>query len=794
MPNAFLDPVADPVGDLVSRYVRTHGPFTAQDAATRLGLGIAIVTDALRRLASDRRVVEGEFRPGATGSEWVDAEVLRRLRSRSLAALRSEVEPVAQQTLGRFLPDWQHVGQPGTSAPGLRGIDGVVSAIDQLAGVALPASTWESLVLPSRVRDYSPAMLDELTTTGEVLWSGRGELSGGDGWLALHLADTAPLTLAEPTLTDQGELHGRVIDALAGGGAFFFRQLATALAVTGPVDDKDLALALWDLTWAGLVSNDTLAPLRSRLGATTTRPRATPPSRALRGRGRASAARSVAASLAATAPPTVAGRWSLLPAPEASPTVRATALAEQLLERHGIVTRGAVMSEGVVGGFPTAYKVLSGLEETGRTRRGYFIEGLGAAQFATPATVDRLRAFAGERDTEADAADRSAHGAHPRRDRPREPVRRRARLARRPRGTARRPPPRPQAGRTRRAGRRRPRALRRARRQDGARLHRRPGATGCGGRVARGDDPCHGRAAPHREGGRGLRDRHPARRRPHGIRIRADAAGPAAARLGERVPEGDTVWKTAQLQNAALAGATLTGFDLRVPKFATADLTGETVHEVVSRGKHLLHRIGEFTLHTHLKMEGAWRTYAPGEKWRRPAFQARAVLTTADVVSVGFELGTTELLPTADEETVVGHLGPDLLGPDWDAGEAARRARRRSRRSRSTSRPSTSATWPASATSTPTSSASCAACCRPGRSARSPTSRRSSTWPSGCCRPTRIAGCVPRRATCDPATRSWVYGRRGRPCRRCGTRLLGGELGRDHAGAHRHLVPELPAT
>jgi ATP-dependent Lhr-like helicase len=404
VPNAFLDPVADPVGDLVSRYVRTHGPFAATDAATRLGLGVAIVTDALRRLAGDRRVVEGEFRPGATGSEWVDAELLRRLRSRSLAALRSEVEPVPQVTLGRFLPDWQHVGPVG--AGGLRGIDGLISAIDQLAGVALPASTWESLVLPARVRDYSPAMLDELTTSGEVIWSGRGELSGGDGWLALHLADSAPLTLAEPTFTDQGDLHGRVIDALAGGGAFFFRQLATALAVTGPVDDKELATALWDLTWSGLVSNDTLAPLRSRLGATTTRARATPPSRALRGRGRAAVARSVAASLAATAPPTVAGRWSLLPAPEASATLRATAMAEQLLERHGIVTRGAVMSEGVVGGFPTAYKVLSGLEETGRTRRGYFIDGLGAAQFATPATVDRLRAFSADRETEAESGDR----------------------------------------------------------------------------------------------------------------------------------------------------------------------------------------------------------------------------------------------------------------------------------------------------------------------------------------------------------------------------------------------------
>ncbi|HTE60089.1 MAG TPA: crosslink repair DNA glycosylase YcaQ family protein, partial [Solirubrobacteraceae bacterium] len=393
VPAAFLDPVTDPVGDLVSRYTRTHGPFTTQDAATRLGLGTAVVSDALKRLASDRRVVEGEFRPGATGSEWVDAEVLRRLRSRSLAALRSEVEPVPQLALGRFLPEWQHM--PAR----LRGIDGLVSAIDQLAGVAIPASTLESLVLPGRVRDYSPAMLDELTTTGEVLWSGRGELTGGDGWISLHLADSAPLTLLEPTLVEQTELHGRIIDALAGGGAYFFRQLSSALAITAPVEDKDLALALWELVWAGLLSNDTLAPLRSRLGATTTRPR-TPRSRERRARAR------VSATLAATAPPTVAGRWSLLPAPEASPTVRATALAEQLLERHGVVTRGAVQAEGVIGGFSTAYKVLSGLEETGRTRRGYFIEGLGAAQFATPATVDRLRAVAA--DAEPDGGERRA--------------------------------------------------------------------------------------------------------------------------------------------------------------------------------------------------------------------------------------------------------------------------------------------------------------------------------------------------------------------------------------------------
>jgi ATP-dependent Lhr-like helicase len=399
VPSAFLDPVGDPVGDLVSRYTRTHTPFPASEAAARLGLGVAVVTDALRRLASDRRVVEGEFRPGATGSEWVDSEVLRRLRSRSLAALRSEVEPVPQAALGRFLPDWQKVGSLDANTagprPGLRGIDGLVSAIDQLAGMAIPASAWESMVLPSRVRDYSPAMLDELTTTGEVLWAGRGELSGGDGWLSLHLADNAPLTLAEPSLTDASELHDRILLALTGGGAYFFRQLSASLASTGAVDDVSLATALWELVWAGLVGNDTLAPVRARLGATPRSRSVTPRNRAYRGT-RARVASSVAAKLAGAAPANVAGRWSLLPETEIATTPRATALAEQLLERHGVVTRGAVVSEGVVGGFALAYKVLSGLEETGRTRRGYFIEGLGAAQFATPATVDRLRAFVDE--------------------------------------------------------------------------------------------------------------------------------------------------------------------------------------------------------------------------------------------------------------------------------------------------------------------------------------------------------------------------------------------------------------
>ncbi|GAB3607827.1 ATP-dependent helicase [Conyzicola nivalis] len=377
VPAAFIEPVADPLGDLIGRFARTHGPFTVADAASRFGLGVAVVLDTLRRLASERRVIEGEFRPGATGSEWCDVEVLRRLRSRSLAALRHEVEPVDAPTLGRFLPAWQHVGS------NLTGIDGLVQVIDQLSGVALPASAWETLVLPARLRNYSPAWLDELTLTGEVVWSGRGSLPGSDGWVSLHLAETAPLTLAEPSGDETTELQRSILANLAGGGAFFFRQLSGAV---GSMDDKELTTALWDLVWAGLVTNDTFSPLRSYLGGKAAPKRAPSRSRAYRGRARPSLPSQAGA-------PNVGGRWSLLPLAEGDTTIRAKSMAELLLERHGVVTRGAVVSEGIRGGFSLAYKVLSGFEEIGRARRGYFVEGLGAAQFATGATVDRLRAF-----------------------------------------------------------------------------------------------------------------------------------------------------------------------------------------------------------------------------------------------------------------------------------------------------------------------------------------------------------------------------------------------------------------
>ncbi|WP_144753442.1 ATP-dependent helicase [Curtobacterium pusillum] len=386
VPTAFVEPVADPLGDLVGRYARSHGPFSAQDAAARLGLGIAVVQDTLRRLVADRRVVEGEFRPDRQGAEWCDAEVLRRIRTKSLAALRHEVEPVSPDTLARFLPAWQHVHTPGARG-GLRGVDGVLQVIDQLAGVALPASAWETLVLPARVTDYAPSMLDELTATGEVLWSGGGTLPGNDGWVRLHLADTAATTLAEPSGDETTELQRDVLGALAGGGAYFFRQLGQAV---GSTDDQALSTALWDLVWAGQITNDTFAPLRSMLGGkakSTSAPRA----RAYRGRPRPTMPTQ-------SGPPSVGGRWSLLPLAESDATVRAAATAGQLLERYGVVTRGAVQVEGVRGGFAGVYRVLSRFEESGRARRGYFVEGLGAAQFATGPTVDRLRTYARDLD------------------------------------------------------------------------------------------------------------------------------------------------------------------------------------------------------------------------------------------------------------------------------------------------------------------------------------------------------------------------------------------------------------
>ncbi len=387
VPEAFLDIVSDPLGDLVSRYARTHGPFKPDDVARRFGLGVAVVHAVLARLAAAGRIVEGELRPGGAGTDWCDAEVLRMLRRRSLAVLRQEAEPVPAVALARFLPSWQGVGSTMT------GPDGVLRIIEQLAGAAVPASALERLVLPVRVRAYSPAWLDELTTSGEVVWAGQGALPGDDGWVSLHPAESAPATVAVDPLFAPSELQQLILTALSDDAALFFRSLSDRVAQSGGelVDDSVLGAAVWELVWAGRITNDTLAPLRALTagGGRHRSPRPAPRSRYARaGRPRLPTR---------SGPPTLAGRWSLLPAPEPDPTRRAAAVAETLLDRHGVVTRGAVAAERVEGGFAATYRVLSAFEDMGRCRRGYVVEGLGAAQFAAPGAVDRLRATVSER-------------------------------------------------------------------------------------------------------------------------------------------------------------------------------------------------------------------------------------------------------------------------------------------------------------------------------------------------------------------------------------------------------------
>ncbi len=422
IPVAFTELLPDPLGDLAARYARTHGPFTAIDVAHRYGLGIAVIAGVLHRLAADGRVVEGEFLPSLAGPQWCDASVLRMLKRRCLARLRQEVEPVPMTVFAAFLPAWQDALHDAPAGPSARpaagrswppsrrgrstGPDAVYAVVEQLAGSAVPAGALESLILPARVSGYAPAMLDELTAAGDVVWAGAGALPGGDGWLVLAPAESAPLLLPPPGEITMTPVHEAVLAVLAGGGALFFRALADRVvdrvtaSAAGPgagadgdrpgsdrfggdrasgggaarvralsrVSDQAVAAVIWDLVWAGLLTNDTLAPLRTVLGAGKSwapgprqaglgAPMAPGPAASgwqpagqpatggslVRGGGRLSARRPGfgRGSLPSHAgPPTVSGRWSLVPPPDPDPTRRLHAKALSLLDRHGIVIRG----------------------------------------------------------------------------------------------------------------------------------------------------------------------------------------------------------------------------------------------------------------------------------------------------------------------------------------------------------------------------------------------------------------------------------------------------------------------
>jgi len=529
LPAALLEPVAEPLEDLVSRYARTHIPFTAQQAAeyfSRLTpVGVGVLTPVLQRLQQQRRLSSGEFLPevlralGSAGVEWVDAQVLRTIRARSLAALREEIEPVSAQVYGVFLPSWQNVrslsvrvvqtlpeasaygafmpsrrtatvmgervaplgpaalnpavpnplaehGTEHTGQDSASSTEDLLTAIDQLAGVRVPASALETLILPARVPGYQPHMLDELMASGRVFFTGAGQLGGGsaqksDGWIRLHLSESSSLTLGEDypeqllrtenpelweVLQAPGTLEHAIYEALAHGGLFVpalrerVAQLMSAAAPAGQVvtfpDTAEISAALWRLVWAGAVTNDSFAPVRAMLaGVRSAHPTPATPARlsrvGRRGAGRIAAARasmgnglaggygadsysssgysapatgrglrSLRGGFHTTAPavaPQDSGRFSrvdtLLQEPVEA-TVAALARADLLLDRYGVLTRGCLQVEDSTGGFSQLYRIYSAAEDRALVRRGYFIEGLGAAQFAAPATVDLLRSTA----------------------------------------------------------------------------------------------------------------------------------------------------------------------------------------------------------------------------------------------------------------------------------------------------------------------------------------------------------------------------------------------------------------
>ncbi len=367
LPVTLLEPVTDPVGDLVSRYARTHGPFVSADVAARFGLGIAVVDDALLRLVEKRRVLQGHFLPDGREREWCDASVLKQIKRASLARLRAEIEPVEPPALARFAAQWHGLDRPR------RGSEAVYDVIEHLQGYPLPLSDLERAVLPARLAEYDPRDLDELCYAGEVVWRGFAPLGGSDGRVGLYLRDHYSL-IAPALNVAEGALPDEIRALLHERGALFFAELQD---LTGAFVG-DLLPALWELVWSGEVTNDTLAPLRS-LGK---------PRRGERRRGRRSAAGRRAVPAGAE------GRWSLATDPlagNADGTERAAAQARQLLARHGVLTREAVHGEGLPGGFSAIYPVLKELEEAGRVRRGYFVEGLGATQFAQPGAEERLR-------------------------------------------------------------------------------------------------------------------------------------------------------------------------------------------------------------------------------------------------------------------------------------------------------------------------------------------------------------------------------------------------------------------
>jgi ATP-dependent Lhr-like helicase len=373
LPESLLAASPRAAHDLARRYARTHGPFTTAEFAARYGLGRAAAEAMLKELALSGRLLEGEFRPGGSGREWCDPDVLQSVRRRSLARLRKQVEPVDPAVFGRLLTNWQGVVRRRL------GLDALLDAIENLQGAPLPASIFESELLAARVEGYNPSDLDALTAAGEVVWCGLESLGERDGRLALYLTDHLPRLRRAVESVALSPRERAIVAHLEAQGASFFAALHEAAGGGYPGETVD---ALWDLVWKGLLTNDTFHALRA-----FTRP----PDRRQRKPGARRSFRS-----RRVAPPSAEGRWSLLrdrAGVQASPTERSTGTAQQLLARYGVLTREVAAAEGITGGFSAVYDVLKAMEDAGRIRRGYFVAGVGATQFALPAALELMRSL-----------------------------------------------------------------------------------------------------------------------------------------------------------------------------------------------------------------------------------------------------------------------------------------------------------------------------------------------------------------------------------------------------------------
>lgn len=401
--------ITDALPQLLRRWVRTRGPFTAAQLQQAWGLAASVAHSSLQDMVTAGDLVQGYFRRDVPEQEYVATPVLRRIRSLSLAAARAATEPVSTTAYARFLPDWQQVAPVGT-APEARGADGVYAALEQLAGVALPASAWETLILPSRVKDYEPRLLDELCHNGEIIVVGAGKAGANDPWVQLIPTDYATQLLPAAQSPGLSTIQEQILGAVSGGGSHLASAIHAAVPGAqldigpGQVDPAAFRDALWELFEYGLISPESFAPLRARLAAGSSGAAAHKAKRVpARGRvrlGRAGALHGARTGGRGTLPPEVSGRWGLSPTERAEQNQRGIAHGESWLDRYGVLTRGSVLAENTEGGFAYAYRVLSPFEEAGKAMRGFFIEGLGGAQFSTPAIVDRLRSY----DDSADVA------------------------------------------------------------------------------------------------------------------------------------------------------------------------------------------------------------------------------------------------------------------------------------------------------------------------------------------------------------------------------------------------------